>query len=167
MQEPFGLIRLEAVAAPDVWHARTPLTLYAVEPRSIVTVALSVAALKDGDVAGLALFGTPHAWLGVERARDGFTLARFDQQSGTRRVRLGKGRVWLRAECDFVRDRAGFHYSTDGGGYAGTGGECPIGARAIVCALFCCTTLEQAAGGCAVFDSFVVTTDPRQQGARR
>ena len=165
MHEPFGFVRLRARPALDVWHARTPLTLYAVGPRSTVTVVLDAAGLGPGDVAGLVLFKKPYAWLGVEHLGDGLTLAQFDQQSGrTSRVPLGSRRVWLRTECDFTAGEAGFRYSTDGRGYAEIGeshaiGECPIAPHAIQCSLFSCSTNVQVDGGHADFDSFVVTTE--------
>ena len=165
MHEPFGRVRLQALPAPDVWHARTPLTLYVVEPRSTVTVALDAAGLRPGDIAGLALFGRPHAWLGVEHAGSGVTLAQFDEQSGrTSRVPLGSRRVWLRAECDFATRRADFRYSTDGRAYAGIGEPYPIGdgsiaTRCIPCSPFSCATKNCTGGGHADFDSFVMTTE--------
>lgn len=171
MRKPLGLIRLQALPAPDVWYARTALTLYAVEPRSTVTVALNVASLKVGDIAGLALFNRPYAWLGVERLSDGLALARFDERSGkSSPVPLRRRRVWLRAECDFVRNEVVFRYSTDGRAYAKIGeshimGDSPTAAHGIPCSLFSCTvpppesTRIPAEGGYADFDSFVVTTE--------
>jgi len=165
MRDPFGLVRLEALPAPDVWHAPTALALYAVGPRSTVTVALNVAGLRDGDIAGLALFKRPYAWLGAERGSAGLTLARFDERAGaTSRVRIPDLRVWLRAECDFVRNEVVFRYSTDGRGYAAIGpshtiGAGPVATDRIECALFACSTKAAAAGGHAEFDSFLVVTE--------
>jgi xylan 1,4-beta-xylosidase len=165
MRKPLGLIRLPALPAPDPWHARTTLALYAVAPLSTVTVTLNAGGLRSGDVAGLVLFRRPHAWLGVERASDGLTLAQFDEQSGkTSRVPLGSRRVWLRAECDFVRMKAAFRYSTDGKRYAGIGEPCPMGddpiaAQGIMCSLFACATKTHAEGHHADFDSFLLTTE--------
>jgi xylan 1,4-beta-xylosidase len=164
MRRSFGLTRLHALRAPDVWHARAALTLYAVEPRSTVTVALSVAGLRTGDVAGLALFNRPYAWLGVQRISDGLTLAQLDERSGkTSRIPLRHPRVRLRAECDFVRHEVAFLYSTDGRAYTEIGqshaiGGSPTTTHGIECALFSCSTKVQAEGGHADFDSFVVTT---------
>lgn len=165
MRKPLGLIRLHALPAPDVRLARTADTLYAVEPRSTVTVALSVAGLRPGDIAGLALFNGHYAWLGVERGSDGLTLARYHEQSGKpSRVRLRSRRVWLRAECDFVRNEVRCRYSTDGSRYAEIGqshtmGDSPIAAHSIRCSLFAFSTKVRAEGGHADFDSFVVATE--------
>ena len=165
MRDPFGFVRLDALSAPDVWHARTALGLYAIGPRSTVTVALNVAGLQAGDIAGLALFKRPYAWLGAERGSAGLTVARFDERGGaTSRVRILDLRVWLRAECDFVRNEVVFRYSTDGRGYAAIGqshtiGGGPIATDGIECALFACSTKAEAAGGHAEFDAFLMVTE--------
>ena len=165
MCQPFGFVRLDALPARAVWHARTALGLYAVGPRSTVTVALNVAGLRAGDIAGLALFNRPYAWLGAERGSAGLTIARFDERGGTTsRVRMLDLRVWLQAECDFVRSEVVLRYSTDGRRYAMIGhphaieGR-PIGADGIECALFACNTKAEAEGGHAEFDSFLMITE--------
>jgi hypothetical protein len=165
MADPFGFVRLDALSAPDVWHARTALGLYAVGPRSTVTVALNVAGLRAGDVAGLALFTRPYAWLGVERGSAGLTVARFDERGATTcRVGVPELRVWLRAECDFVKNQVVFRYSTDGNGYAQISqshamGPKPTAAHGFECSLFVCSTKAEAEGGHAKFDSFLMVTD--------
>jgi len=117
-----GFLRLDAMAASDLWHARNTLTQRAIGPRSAVTTVLDATGLKRGDVAGLALFNRPYAWLGVERGDDGLTLVRFDEVKGsTDRAALKSPRVWLRADCDFVKHIATFHYSTDGTTYSAIG----------------------------------------------
>jgi xylan 1,4-beta-xylosidase len=162
MQKRMGLIRLPALPAPDARHART-FTEYVCGPRSSVTVTLGAAGLKPGDVAGLALSNTHHAWLGVERGSHGFTLTRFDEQTGkASRVPLTKPRIRLRAQCDFVDNTARFNYSTDGKRYAGIGEPCSMGdgqiaSKGVRCSLFAYSTRAGAEGGHADFDSFLVT----------
>ena len=171
MHEPFGLIRLRARPARDPWHAQTPLTLYAVWPRSTATVRLNAAALRIGDVAGLLLADKPCAWLGVERDEAGLTLAQFDEWSSrTRRVALEGSSVWLRAECDFGAGEARFRFSLDGASYAGIGerrltGELSADAARICCTLFCLAGESRAGGGLADFDSFVLATERVRHGA--
>ena len=165
MADPFGFVKLDALSAPDVWHAPTALALYAVGPRSTVTVTLNAAGLRAGEIAGLALFKRPYAWLGAERGSAGLSVARFDERGGTTsRVRILDLRVWLQAECDFVRSEVVFRYSTDGGGYAMVGHPYaieggPIGTDGIECALFACNTKAEAEGGHAEFDSFLMITE--------
>lgn len=195
MRKSLGLIRLRALPAPDVWHARDALSLYAVEPRSTVTVTLNAAGLRPGAVAGLALFSStpsrsgergtaagasrltasspsgfrgrtrrPYAWFGIERGSRGFTLAQCVEPGGAaQRVLLRDRLVWLRADCDFVRNEAAFHYSTDGRRFARLGEPHPIetrpaAARSLSCSLFSCATEAQEEGGHAEFESFLVIT---------
>jgi xylan 1,4-beta-xylosidase len=193
MRKSLGLIRLRALPAPDVWHARDTLSLYAVEPRSTVTVTLNAAGLRPGAVAGLALFSStasgsgqgtgasrptssrpsgfhgrthrPYAWFGVERGRRGFTLARcIEPDAAAQRMPLRDRLIWLRADCDFVRNEAAFHYSTDGRRFARLGEPHPIDTRpaaalSLSCSLFSCATEVQEEGGHAEFESFLVTTE--------
>jgi len=174
MHEPFGLIRLQALPAPDPWHARTALTLYAAEPRSTATVRLNAAALRRGEVAGLLLADRPCAWLGVERGGAGLAVAQFDERSGrTIRVPLEGPSVWLRAECDFGAGEVRFCFSTDGTSFAGIGERPPTGDRStnagrIGCTLFCRAPESRAGGGLADFDSFVLATERvrHEDGAR-
>jgi hypothetical protein len=160
------MTHLPALPAQDVWHAWSRLTLYAVEPLSTMTVGLDAGGLRTGDVAGLALSGGFFAWVGVERVNEDLMLAQSDVQSGTTsRVALGGQRVWLRAECDFVRRQAAFSYSTDGSRFRPIGepspmGEGPVAAGGFACSLFCCATKAGAGGGHADFERFVLTTEP-------
>ncbi|WP_051971638.1 glycoside hydrolase 43 family protein [Massilia sp. 9096] len=125
LSERPGFLRLHALPAASFWEARNSLTQRAVGPMSTPTVALDLAGLKQGDVAGLGLLNFPYATLAVERSADGLALALFDQSSGrTLRAALPAGatRVWLRADCDFLAEQARFSWSSDGVAFA------PIGA---------------------------------------
>jgi beta-xylosidase len=119
-----GFLRLHALPATDFWHARNTLTQRAVGPQSTPTAALDASGLKPGDCAGLALLNLPYAWIGVRGGPDGRTIEQFDQRTGaTSRVPLTAGHVWLRAQCDFLREVATFSYSTDGKTFQPLGGE--------------------------------------------
>jgi xylan 1,4-beta-xylosidase len=165
MRKPLGLIRLQSLPAPDVWHARTGLTLYPGEPRSTVTVVMNVAGLRPGDVAGVALFHRPFAWFGVECDSDGLALAQFDERIGTTtRIPLRSRRVWLRADCDFLRNQVGFRYRAGAASYAEIGPAHDVShdaaaARSIQCSLFSCCTTPEDTGGYVEFESFVLTSE--------
>jgi xylan 1,4-beta-xylosidase len=177
LRRPFGRIRLHALPASGVWHARTSVELCAVEPHSTATVRLGAAGLKCGDVAGLALSSAmalapehrgsglseakaafnahfagrttrPYAWLGVQRGRDGFALIRFIEHSGrTSRLSLDNQPVWLRAECDFSRNEVGFCFSTDGTTYVGIGESHPMGDRPGAGLVMWCSLFSCATSG--------------------
>lgn len=168
LTERKGFLRLHALPAKDLWNAQNTLTQRAIGPRSTVTTILETSQMKPGDVAGLALFNRPYAWLGVERDGNGFTVTQFDEVTGkTTRQPIEKTRVWLRAECDFLKNEAVFRYSTDGQNYT------PIGERhkmayglitfqGVRYSLFAHNIQPEQAGGVADFDELQVTEEPRQ-----
>ncbi len=166
-----GDLRLHSLPAADLWHAKNTLTQRAIGPQSTVTVALDLDGLKPGDVAGLALFLKPYAWLGVEQTTTSRDLALYDDTAGTYvRMPLTGGRVWLRADCDFITEKARFSYSTDGQTFTPVGGEWTMiysgltfqGARY---SLFNYNTAG-APGGYADFDS-VDVYEPHPNGLMR
>lgn len=171
LKERPGFLRLHALAAENLWGARNTLTQRAMGPRSTVTAVLDTAGLEAGDAAGFALFNRPYAWLGVERSAEGLALAQFDEQPGrTARVPCSGGRVWLRAECDFLKETAQFSYSTDGKRFEPIGE--PFGMvyqlttfQGVRNALFAYHA-GGGAGGFADFDSFDVR-EPNPGGLTR
>lgn len=123
-----GYLRLHALPAKSFWEAKNSLTQRAIGPKSSPTVALDVAGLKDGDVAGLALLNLPYATLGVEKTAAGLSIAMFDQaRNVTKRVPVkpdaNAARVWLRADADFLTEKARFSYSVDGKNFVPLGDE--------------------------------------------
>lgn len=162
-----GFLRLQAQPAADLWHARNTLTQRAVGPRSIVTAVLETAAMRPGDVAGLALFNRPYAWLGVERGEQGSTLTKLDDVSGeTTRVPLAATRVWLRAECDFMKNTATFRYSIDGRTFTSIGGPHTLAYGLITFqgvrySLFAYHAQSGTPAGAVDFDSVDVHEEPR------
>jgi hypothetical protein len=127
--------------------------------------------MKPGDVAGLALLSRPYAWIGVRRGDDGVWLERFDQLTGdTARVRLTAGRVWLRADCDFLVEQCALGYATDGTHFTSLGA--PVATifqlktfQGVRYALFHYNA-RGAAGGYADFDAMRVS-EPHPRGLRR
>jgi beta-xylosidase len=161
LSEREGFLRLHALPATSLWDARNTLTQRAIGPISAPMVMLDASAMNDGDVAGLALFNRPYAWIGVERNDGKLSLVQFDEQTGhSARVDLDGSRVWLRANCDFLKEQARFSYSTDGKSYV------PFGEAFTL--VFQLTTFQGvryalfnyngtgARGGSADFDNFVV-----------
>lgn len=119
-----GYLRLNTPPARNFWQARNTLTQRAIGPQSQPTVLLDASGLKNGDVAGLALLNLPYAWVGVEKTAGGLAIAQFDQQTGkTERAPLQAGQVWLRADADFMTEKARFSYSTDGKTFTPLGAE--------------------------------------------
>ena len=119
-----GFLRLHALPAKSFWEARNSLTQRAIGPLSTPTAAFDLSGLREGDVAGLALLNLPYAALGVEKTASGLRLALVDQARNTTvHAPLAGERVWLRADCDFLTEKARFSYSTDGKTFAPIGQE--------------------------------------------
>ncbi len=166
-----GYLTLQALPATSLWDARNTLTQRSIGPVSSAATLLDASAMVDGDVAGLALFSRPYAWIGIEQTAGNKELVQFDEQTGTRiRRALKAARVWVRAECDFLTEQATFSYSTDGRNFE------PIGVPFKM--VFQLTTFQGVRyalfsynhagtrGGAASFDAFEVR-QPHPQGLRR
>ena len=166
-----GHLQLKAQPATSLWDARNTLTQRSIGPRSSPVTVLDVSALRDGDVAGLALFNRPYAWIGVERVGGKTRLATFDDMTARYERRDVDGRkIWLRADCDFITERATFSYSLDGKKYTAFGGPFTLvfqlgTFQGIRYSLFAYNTLG-AIGGTASFDSFRVE-QPHPRGLLR
>lgn len=171
LSERPGFLRLHALAAPDFWWARNTLTQRAIGPSSVPTVELDAGGLQSGDVAGLALLNLPYAWLGVKREGDTLTLVQFDQLTGKTTSRnLAATRVWLRAECDFLTEKAVFSASTDGTRFEQIGAKFTMifqlkTFQGVRYSLFSYHTGE-GPGGHADFDRFTVD-EPHPRGLMR
>ncbi|WP_206606116.1 glycoside hydrolase 43 family protein [Steroidobacter cummioxidans] len=166
-----GYLRLHALPATSLWDARNTLTQRSIGPRSAPSVLLDTAGMLDHDVAGLALFNRPYAWLGVQRAGEKRQLIQFDEQSGRKAILdLPSQRVWLRAECDFLSEQARFSYSLDGERFVPFGEPFTMvfqltTFQGVRYALFSYNTRGQR-GGAADFDSFAVA-QPAPRGLMR
>lgn len=115
LSERPGFLRLHALPATSFYDARNTLTQRGIGPMSTPTVQLDVSNLKPGDTAGLGLLNLPYATLGVEKRTDGQDVVFYDQfRDQTVRVKMTGTRIWLRADCDFLTERARFSYSFDG-----------------------------------------------------
>ena len=171
LNERPGFLRLHTLPATSLWDARNSLTQRAVGPYSTPTTALDVSGMRVGDVAGFAVFSMPYGWIGVERNADGSSVVQFDQQTGKSiRVKLKGTRVWLRADCDFLKEKYRFDYSTNGKTFARLGGQFTsvfqlTTFQGVRYALFAYNT-GGAKGGYADFDSITVR-EPKPHGLMR
>jgi beta-xylosidase len=171
LRERPGFLRLHSLPAPDLWRARNTLTQRAIGPRSSPTAVLETAGMRQGDVAGLALFNWPYAWIGVHRDSAGLAIEQYDRNTDrTVRRPLSAGRVWLRAECDFLTEKARFSYSTDGERFEPLGDEFTMvfqlkTFQGVRYSLFHYNLLG-APGGYADFDAMTVR-EPNPRGITR
>ncbi len=171
LKERPGYLRLHALPAADFWAARNTLTQRAIGPASVPTAQLDLAGLRNGDVAGLALLNLPWAWLGVKMENGTHTLSQYNQLTGQSvDAPLKTSQVWLRADCDFLQEKAVFSYSLDGENFTRIGEDFPLvfqlkTFQGVRYALFAYNTTG-AAGGHADFDAFAVD-EPHPRGLMR
>ena len=171
LSERKGYLRLHALPASNLWDARNTLTQRAIGPLSSPTVVLDTSSMQDRDVAGLALFNRPYAWIGVERIDGKTRVVQFDEQTDrTAHVDLSGQRVWLRADADFLKEKAHFSYSIDGRKFSPLGEPMTLvfqltTFQGVRYALFNYNT-SGARGGAADFDSFTVD-QPLPRGLMR
>jgi xylan 1,4-beta-xylosidase len=171
LAERAGHLTLHALPATSLWDARNTLTQRSIGPKSSPITVLDAKGMADGDVAGLALFNRPFAWIGVEKNAGAYSIVQFDEQTGRQsRKPLSTSQVWLRADCDFLAEQATFSYSTDGKKFEPLGVEFPT--------VFQLTTFQGVRyglfsfnlagkkGGAASFDAFEVE-QPHPRGLMR
>lgn len=167
LSERPGYLRLHTQPARDFLSARNSLTQRAIGPRSTPTVSVDLSGLKPGDVAGLALLNRPYGWIGVERAKDGLFVTRHDEQTGAPvREAITAKRIWLRADCDFMTEKATLSYSTDGKTFKALGDDFTMAFQlktfqGVRYALFAFNEAGKA-GGYADFDSIDVAEPDAQ-----
>jgi len=171
LSERPGFLRLHSLPATNFWSARNTLTQRAIGPESIPTAELDASGMKPGDVAGLALLNFPYAWIGVRCETNGLTLEQFNQLTDeTKNVPLSTKHVSLRANCDFLTEKATFSYSTDGKKFEPLGGEFTMifqtrTFQGVRYSLFNFNTSD-APGGYADFDLFAMQ-EPHPAGFTR
>ncbi|MEO5597006.1 MAG: glycoside hydrolase 43 family protein [Novosphingobium sp.] len=119
-----GFLRLHTLPATSFYDARNTLTQRAIGPMSTPTVVLDASNLKVDDTAGLGLLNLPYATLGVEKRADGLDVVFYDQRRDHAvRTKMTGTRIWLRAECNYLTERARFSYSFDGVTFTPIGDE--------------------------------------------
>lgn len=119
-----------ATVTNDLYAARNTLTHRILGPTSTATIALDYSGMKDGDVAGLALFRDSSAWIGIKRANGAYKVAMVNNltlggnnwsttSTGTEvaNANVSGGKIWLRIAADIhpgPNKQGRFYYSTDG-----------------------------------------------------
>jgi beta-xylosidase len=172
---------------PDVLSTRNMLTQRTIGPRCTGTIAVDVAGLKDGDVAGLCLLQQNYGLVGVKADGGSKHIVMLKGAPPPRRGRgprqqpqeasrdalvvesvpIEQDTVFLRAVCDFrdKADKARFYYSLHGDVWTSIGDDLQMsytlphfmGYRF---GLFNYATRE--AGGHADFDYFHITDEMSQ-----
>jgi beta-xylosidase len=125
-----------ATVTSDLYAARNTLTRRILGPSSTATIELDYSAMRDGDMAGLALFRDSSAWIGIKRAGGAYRLAmvnglRMDASWNTTGTgtevagaNVSGGKIWLRIAADIrpgANRQGRFYYSNDGTNFSELG----------------------------------------------
>ena len=122
--------------ADDIFHARNTLTQRTIGDKCSGWISIDVSNMKDGDRAGLSVFGFYGGLVEVvkENGKYELSMSRYNQkivggkETNVREdmddtVELTQDVVYLKADCDFVSSKAIFYYSLDGYKWNRIGGE--------------------------------------------
>jgi beta-xylosidase len=124
-----GHLRLKtATVTTDLKKALNSLTqrtwtYYTDSVASTAIAKFDVRKMKDGDVAGFAVFQDPYASIAVKKDGGAYRLVMAINGAGVDSVPFRSNIVYLMAQPDYGSSRASFGYSTDGKTYSKLGGE--------------------------------------------
>lgn len=112
-----GYLRLTtAKAVSNLREARNTLTQrpFAKYDQTIPTLAVTkmeIANMKDGDVAGLAVFQDPYAYIGVKQTNGSRYIIMVNNGQVIDSVSTRKSIIYLRATASNASEKASFEYS--------------------------------------------------------
>ena len=108
-----GYLRLTSAPAEHLVHARNTLTQILQGPSSRITTRIDVSGMRDGQRAGLSLFGVRPSWIGLVRTGPTTRITLADAGIETPGPVLAGRRIDLRA--DVTPDQhVAYSYSLDG-----------------------------------------------------
>jgi beta-xylosidase len=124
-----GYLRLSTVkVVSNLRNARNTLTqrIFAYYSRTIATTAtvrMNVDNMLDGDVAGLAVFQDPYAFIGIKRTNGQKYVIMVNNGKSIDSAAVNSSTVYLRAYAHYGTSRASFAYSLDNQSFTKLGNE--------------------------------------------
>jgi len=109
-----GFLRLKALSAPDLVHARNTLTQQMQYESFDLTTQIDVSAMRSGQRAGLVMFGIHPSWIGVAQTNRSRQIVFGDKEGESTIGELTSDMIQLRMHVE--DQHASFSYSVDGGG---------------------------------------------------
>lgn len=115
LTERKGYLRLKTVkVVNDLKSARNTLTQRMFGPFSTATIEIDLKNMKDGDVAGLAVFQDPYAYIGIKMEGTSRKLVMYNSGKIIDSIPdLKSDSIWLMAHAVTITDKASFYYSID------------------------------------------------------
>ncbi len=124
-----GFLRLtNGKVVTDLKNARNTLTQrpFAHYDRSIPTVAttvIEVSKMKDGDIAGLAVFQDPYAYIAVKMEKGKKNIIMVNNGEIIEKAPFKGNKIYFRTVASNSTSKATFHYSIDGDNFSSLGNE--------------------------------------------
>jgi len=124
-----GWLRLSTVApVSDLPWARNtltqrPIAKYDQNIPTIATTCMDVAHMRPGDVAGLAVFQDPYAYIGVKRTNAGSFLTMVNNGIAVDSIPIEPSLLYLRVKASNASKKAVFEYSLDNKNFIPLGNE--------------------------------------------
>lgn len=114
-----GFLRLKTVSVVDSF-TKAPNTLtqrilgfYSDTTNSYGTVKMNINKMADGDVAGLAVFQDPYAYIGITQSNGAKKLTMLNSGQAQTGATITDSIVYLRAVTNNSTGKANFYYSLD------------------------------------------------------
>jgi beta-xylosidase len=120
-----GFLRLVAAPAEHLVTARNTLTQILQGPRARITARLDVARMRDGQRAGLSLFGVGPSWIGLVREAGRLRVTLANKGAETAGPAVEAHMVDLRAEVG-PEQTVRYSYSIAGGPFRLMGDAIPL-----------------------------------------
>lgn len=114
-----GYLQLEtAKVVSDLSKARNTLTqrMFTYYAKSIPTIGdakMEIGNMKDGDVAGLAIFQNPYAYIAIKQWHGSRYVAMVNHGKTVDSTAIKTNTVYLRASASYGTSEASFSYSVD------------------------------------------------------
>jgi beta-xylosidase len=117
-QNPGHLRLTTAKVVPNLRNARNTLTqrIFAYYSRTVpttATVKMNVDSMQDGDVAGLAVFQDPYAFIAIKKTNGTKYAVMVNNGRSMDSVAVNASTVYLRASANYGTSRASFAYGFD------------------------------------------------------
>ena len=119
LTEKTGYLRLRTVnVVSNLTMARNTLTQrpFANRDQKIPTTAITkinISKMKDGDIAGLAIFQQPYAFIGVEKSNEKKYMIMVNNGKTVDSVTINHSTIYLKTVASNSSGKASFEYSID------------------------------------------------------
>ncbi len=127
-QKPGYLRLMTASVTSDFRMARNTLTQRPFAKRdqsipTIVTAKIEISNMKDGDIAGIAVFQDPYAYIGVEKRGKTKYIVMVNDGKTIDSIAINASTIYLRTIASNKSGRASFAYSTENKTFKSLGNE--------------------------------------------